>query len=418
MDRLPVAFRIECRENPSAILLLEKELGIISGSFSGNISVWKYEEEYSDTTIVSKPLFTQQLHTSVIRFIVSLDRTQNKYATCSKDGILKAFTFSVVHKKIQVVWKNDEFNLKKPPSALTVISDHLICLGDEAGSLHLFDLRKKEESICKTSIKIHEDVVSSLLTTKLNSQDVVISCGLDGFIFIHKVKYSKKKAETKFKYNFKLLAENEPEETSFDSFLSLALVGNKIIAGSETGPISIFSINLDQEALDLITKFNGHPSSVDFILNFKLPGSTDSFSSNSFLTASFDGLLRVCSMTPCALVGVFDTNVKYLKQVDDDTNFLKNFEEEEPIDSICVSENFSLIAVTHQDKYINIFDFKKFFEDDESDEKHELEVVEESVSGSDSDEEESSFLNAKRKASKEEKVISKKQKDTSFYADM
>lgn len=126
---------------------------------------------------------------------------------------------------------------------------------------------------CKATgeYKVHEDFVADM---KYKQSNLLVAGG-DGLLSIHDIRTDKTMVT----------------EELDDELLSMTVLGENVIAGSQSGALYMWQWNV----WDTAKKWIGHPSSVDSICNID---------ENAICTGASDGLLRLISISPQNFEGV------------------------------------------------------------------------------------------------------------------
>ncbi|KZV71584.1 WD40 repeat-like protein [Peniophora sp. CONT] len=174
-----------------------------------------------------------------------------------------------------------------PINRMLHCTPQLLATGDDDGVIKLWDPRAlSAESKPTREYTHHFDFVSDLLW--LDDKKQLVATSGDGTLSVMDVR--SKKTEP--------FAQSEDQE---DELLSILPIrgASKFVVGTQLGVLSIFSRHKGWG--DCVDRIPGHPHSVDALCS--LPSSYPS-SSNTLLTGSSDGLLRVVELFPTKLVGV------------------------------------------------------------------------------------------------------------------
>jgi len=140
-----------------------------------------------------------------------------------------------------------------------------------------------------------------------------------------------------------------------NELLSVAVIknGNKVICGTQTGSIKIFSRNAWGWPSD---SFPGHPESIDAIIVLN---------DDMICTGSCDGLIRVVNIHPNKLLGVIGEHETF------------------PIERLALSANKELLASCSHDNSIKFWNMSCFWnEDEEIDDQQNEEAVKEQLNQS------------------------------------
>lgn len=154
-------------------------------------------------------------------------------------------------------------------NALLPLGPKQFAVGDDDGGVAIYDVRKKKPT---AQFAENEDYISDM-ALGADQQSICATSG-DGTLAV----YDRRKTGTKG-----LIAMSDFQE---DEYLSVAIVkqGTKVVCGSQTGVLSIFSWG---DFGDLKDRIKGHPMSVDTLVPLTDLG---------VLTGSSDGTIRVVSV--------------------------------------------------------------------------------------------------------------------------
>ena len=161
-------------------------------------------------------------------------------------------------------------------NALTLLGDVGVATGDDAGQVTCWDLRART-----AALKFHENVdyVSDMLYTEQKNKHTLLVTGGDGHLAVFDLRAGR------------LWARSDPQEDEL-LCLTLAKNGKKLLCGTQTGVVGIFSWG---DFGDVSDRLLGHPASVDCMLNH---------GEDVVLTGSGDGLIRAVSVHPNAVLGL------------------------------------------------------------------------------------------------------------------
>lgn len=211
-------------------------------------------------------------------------------------------------------------------------SDRLLVAGDEDGVLCVWDLRSKggggggggkvgggkgaaaaaaASAAATPAVRCaeHTDFISDLCAGGPRRPHMLLATSGDGTLSVHDVRAassnsasaaaaagsggSKKTGAAARRRADGLVARSEPGGAD-DELLSVAVArgGGKVVAGGQSGVLSIFSWGEWEDPSD---RFPGHPESVDALA---------AVDGDTLLTGSSDGLIRVIGLLPNRLLGV------------------------------------------------------------------------------------------------------------------
>lgn len=154
-------------------------------------------------------------------------------------------------------------------NALLPIGGARVVVGDDDGAVSLFDVGNKKPVLC---ISEHSDFVTDM-TLGPDGWQLCTTSG-DGTLAVFDIRKKAKKA---------LVAMSDFQD---DEYLSLALVreGKKVVCGSQSGALAIFTWG---DFGDLKDRIVGHPMSVDSVVRL---------TEESVLTGSSDGRIRLVTV--------------------------------------------------------------------------------------------------------------------------
>ncbi|VDC00976.1 unnamed protein product [Peniophora sp. CBMAI 1063] len=174
-----------------------------------------------------------------------------------------------------------------PINCMLHCTPQLLATGDDDGVIKLWDPRILSDASKPTREYTHHfDFVSDFLW--LEDKKQLVATSGDGTLSVMDVRAKK----------IEPFAHSEDQE---DELLSILPIrgATKFVVGTQLGVLSIFSRQKGWG--DCVDRIPGHPHSVDALC--ALPSSYPS-STNTILTGSSDGLLRVVELFPTKLVGV------------------------------------------------------------------------------------------------------------------
>jgi WD repeat-containing protein 55 len=239
---------------------------------------------------------------------------------------------------------------------------------DDSGTLKLWDLRTHKSTF--ENVNMCKDYVSAMTIIETKPEELLIASG-DGTLTAFDLRTRK------------ILVRSDDQE---DELLSLEVIknGKKVIAGTQEGPILVFSSGSWRDQSD---RFPGHPHSVSALA--KVDEST-------VLTGSSDGIIRLVSVQPNRLLGAIGDHDDY------------------PIERLCVSYDKCTLASCSHDNTVKLWDIGYFWDEDEAEEEKEDETSNnkkrERVSSTKFE------SNKKRKAPK--KFTKKTGKNSDFFDDL
>eukprot|EP00750_Incisomonas_marina_P009097 INCI15806.1.p1 GENE.INCI15806.1~~INCI15806.1.p1 ORF type:complete len:457 (+),score=120.82 INCI15806.1:153-1523(+) len=162
-------------------------------------------------------------------------------------------------------------------SALASVSNTLLASGDESGVIRLWDLRVTGSAVTGAKpvfeSKDNKDYIAKLLPYHHGGKDFMFSCSGDGVLGVFDLRTMKAVA----------LSDDIEEELTC---LAVAKRGKKILAGTESGTLAIFSFG---QWGDISDRFPGHPEAISSLF---------ALDDNTVLSGGGDGIVRVLSVQP------------------------------------------------------------------------------------------------------------------------
>jgi hypothetical protein len=271
-----------------------------------------------------------------------------------------------------------------------IASDCLFAAGDEDGVLCVWDVRCKagggggKKKLAGASAAAsapalrcaeHTDFISDLCAGGPRRPHMLLATSGDGTLSVHDARAAsssaapaapaagtQKKKKTGASARRRadgLVARSEPGGAD-DELLSVAVArgGGKVVAGGQSGALSIFSWGEWEDPTD---RFPGHPESVDALA---------AVDEGTLLTGSSDGLIRVIGLLPNRLMGVLGVH-------GDDGS---------PVERLAVGGGggkgaaLRALASSGHGECVRLWDLGCFFEEEEEDEDDEEgEAAEEAV---------------------------------------
>lgn len=265
---------------------------------------------------------------------------------------------------------NNEYNTKKcknnPLVALYPFRKDgeagtlLLATGDDYGGIRIWDERlcggsnssqfsDKRPKGCVLEWNQQEDYISGIEYSACNAgknvdgSNILLATSADGSLGVYDLRMNKGAvADTTRK-----------SDHLDDELLSLCILksGKKVVCGTQTGALSIFSWGTWGDISD---RFPGHPSSVEALLKVD---------ENTILTGSSDGLIRVVQIHPDRLLGVLN---------DGDTHAGSN---SYPIEKLAYNSNREVVGSVSHDNFVRLWDALILKDDvlDEDDDDEEVE---------------------------------------------
>lgn len=210
-------------------------------------------------------------------------------------------------------------------NSLTRLGEIGLATGDDEGVLKLWDLRQRARAL-----QFHEnsDFIADMLYTEQRGGHTLCAASGDGMLSVFDLRAGK------------LWARSDDQD---DELLSLALLkgGNKLICGTESGTVGLFSWG---DFGDTTDRLLGHPQSVDCIA---------ALGDDHVLTGSSDGLVRLVGVHPNTVLGVVGEHA------------------DQYIEHLVLDEQQTLLASCGHDSAIRLWDVAHLhdfrMEDDEDD---------------------------------------------------
>lgn len=271
-------------------------------------------------------------------------------------------------------------------------SDRLLVAGDEDGVLCVWDLRSKggggggggkggggtaTTTAATPALRCaeHTDFISDLCAGGPRRPHMLLATSGDGTLSVHDTRAAsssssssaaaaKKTGASARRRADGLVARSEPGGAD-DELLSVCVArgGSKVVAGGQSGVLSIFSWGEWEDPSD---RFPGHPESVDALC---------AIDGDTLLTGSSDGLIRVIGLLPNRLLGVLGVH-------GDDGS---------PVERLAIGggEGSALraLASSGHGECVRLWDLGCFFEEDDDSEEEEEEVKEEAGAAADGEKE-------------------------------
>mmetsp|Transcript_26777 Transcript_26777/g.73673 ORF Transcript_26777/g.73673 Transcript_26777/m.73673 type:complete len:527 (+) Transcript_26777:134-1714(+) len=139
-----------------------------------------------------------------------------------------------------------------------------------------------------------------------------------------------------------------------DELLSLCVLksGTKVVCGTQTGALSIFSWGTWGDISD---RFPGHPASVEALLKID---------ENTILTGSSDGLIRVVQIHPDKLLGVLNDGDEHGNASSNDDN---DGHGGYPVEKLAYNSNRDVVGSLTHDNFVRLWDARILKDDDDED---------------------------------------------------
>jgi WD repeat-containing protein 55 len=162
-----------------------------------------------------------------------------------------------------------------PISVIQPYGEQQLFSGDDSGVIRLWDLRQQKAAFELTDV--HTDFISTLLPSLAKQRTISLSG--DGYLA---------------SIDMRKGAVEEKCEEQEDELLSGAIMknGSKVVVGTQAGILAIWTWG---QWGDMTDRFPGHPHSIDALVKID---------EDAICTGSSDGLIRLVSIHPNALMGV------------------------------------------------------------------------------------------------------------------
>lgn len=231
---------------------------------------------------------------------------------------------------------------EESPSCLLPYEEDIFVVGDNEGSVSIFDTRVNSKG-CLDSVKEHSECITDM---KVSKKYHLCCTSDDGILSIVDLrKFKTKKTIQKYKTSIQ-------EECGFNC---MQLVQNEksLLVGSDEGVLYSFASSqvfqksesseerdYDTDEFNFSNKILGHPESIDQLAKVD---------EDTLLTASFDGFLRLVNVNSGQMICAFDVSKDH-----------KNM----PVEVMKLSFDNSLVATASHDNIVRLFDFSQFLQED------------------------------------------------------
>ena len=226
---------------------------IAACSIDGSVANWNYSDAENP-----KKIFDLQIHSASCR---SLDFSPDgkSLMTVSKDRSLQLIDMGTAKVRLRKLNAHSEaINIVK------AVSPDLFATGDDSGSIKIWDVRQRKavRKYCENT-----DYIADMCVVN----NTLFAAGADGCLSVFD------------------LDKNKPvgvSATQDDELLSIQVLRNKVVVGTQSGAIHLFSYGQWGDCTD---RFLGHPESVSSLLKT---------SESTLMSGSSDGLIRSFSVMP------------------------------------------------------------------------------------------------------------------------
>jgi len=241
---------------------------LAAATITGAIELHRFDAE-AETTDLLRTIQNHKESCRTARFLVDAGDSQGAPAPRLASAASNGFTVLSDVETGKRLWRT---KLQAGGNALLPLSSERFAVGDDEGGIAVYDVRKRK--VKKPVVEYAEN--SDFITDLAYAADKQTLCATsgDGTLAV----YDLRKNGTPG-----LVAMSDFQE---DEFLSLDIVrnGTKVICGSQTGVLCIFSWGDFGDQKDRIT---GHPMSVDALVKVAEDG---------VITGSSDGMIRVVAV--------------------------------------------------------------------------------------------------------------------------
>ncbi|UKK01828.2 hypothetical protein MACK_001181 [Theileria orientalis] len=270
------------------------------GSINGDIEIFKLDELKNELV---KEWSNSTTHSNSVR-ISTFSSSGSEIMSASADKTVAVTDVDL--NKVKWVGKGH----KDPVNSACYINDNLIITGDDEGEIRIWDNRIKSKAV--SVIKEFEDCITDLL---IKGNEFLVTCGDQIGCFDAK------------KYKMKAISDNTEHE-----FLTMSLVkdGKKVLCGTATGSICLFSYGYWGDFNDIIP------------VNKETVNKIVKLNEDVVCTCGDDGEVYVVDVLPNRVIGK-----------------LKDFKGSNDVkstDSITINDNKTLIAFLVNFEYIHITD--------------------------------------------------------------
>ena len=229
------------------------------------------------------------------------------------------------------VWSKAKAH-KAPVNVVRSFAGAMLATGDDDGGVKLWDTRMPSATAAPVAFKDHEDVITDAIVD--TGRATLLTSSGDGRLGVYDLRKPK------------LTATTEQED---DELLSLAMIkdGQTVVAGTQDGilltyPWGKWVYKEGDSATYGPDKFKGHPQSIDSLLVFD---------SDTVITGSSDGLIRLVTIAPNKLVGILGEH------------------DADPIERLAWDRHKKLIASASHDNTVKFWDVAYLYEDDDQEEE-------------------------------------------------
>lgn len=257
-------------------------------------------------------------------------------------------------------------DVARSPTAFLPIDERVLLVGDDAGAIHLFDIRQPFTSAVSLATTVDQaDYISALASVDRFGTHAILATSGDGTICAYDVR-STPNPRVKLQY---------ATDAFNDDLLSLAVLNGTplAVAGSLSGALNLYNlrfldVDADADAAAHIDRFHGHPECINAVV----PCMHDEV----VITACSDGYVRVVDVVNKNLLGVLDYRVAIGAEHDEEKPQVKRkskrkAESRWPIESMIAIEgaNIPAFALVCHDEYIRFCDGSALLDESPEDEE-------------------------------------------------
>lgn len=179
-------------------------------------------------------------------------------------------------------------------SVLKAVEPSILLGGDDAGGMHLFDIRAPFKTRAVASVLEQGDYISAIEKVEAYNTSAILASSGDGTLCAYDLRTKGCTTEVKLQY---------ATEGQNDDLLSLAILPNSdlIVSGTLSGALNLYNMRLldcaaNADAVAHVDRMHGHPECVNAVLPTLHDGLV--------VTGSSDGIVRVVDVVNKKLLGV------------------------------------------------------------------------------------------------------------------
>lgn len=243
----------------------------------------------------------------------------------------------------------------------------LLATGDDYGGIRIWDARicggnsnsqfyDKRPKGCVLEWNQQEDYISGIEYSANNNgkgvdgNNILLATSADGSLGVYDLRINKGA----------IVDTTRKSDHLDDELLSLCVLksGKKVVCGTQTGALSIFSWGTWGDISD---RFPGHPSSVETLLKID---------ENTILTGSSDGSIRVVQIHPDKLLGVLnDGDTRDSNSSDSNFNGHGGY----PVEKLAYNSNKDVVGSVSHDNFVRLWDARILKDDSDDDQDDDVE---------------------------------------------